>query len=98
MMDNPRPYATRARGAAPPRFDVLGERSGTILFRDGNRRAELPWERTGPDGLDLLIHGDECRWTAPESRPMRREEIVALARELSDAGPGCVDVLFRPRW
>jgi hypothetical protein len=61
----------------------LRSREGLITFREGDVAGELEWKMLVGD-LDLVIYGDRCRWTAPDSWPMLRAEVKRLAQELAD--------------
>ena len=50
-------------------------RGGFATFDDGVRRALLGWEMMGVVLPSLEVYGDQCRWTAPEARPMTRDEV-----------------------
>jgi len=76
------------------RFTVEGGRGGTVRFDDGARRAELDWEMLAGGEFDMVIFGEDCRWTAPEARKMTREEITELARELAGAVRARIDLWF----
>jgi len=72
-----------------PRFTIEGARGGLVKFDDGIRRGQLDWEMLGAGAFDMVVYGENCRWTAPEVRKMTREEVTGLFRY------GCpIDGLF----
>ena len=44
--------------------------------------------------FDIVIYGESCRWTAPESRQMTREETRSVVRELVAETKLRVDLAF----
>lgn len=76
------------------RFTIEGGRGGVVKFDDGGRRGELDWEMVGGGGFDMVVYGEDCRWTAPEMRMMTRDEVTGLARELATAVHAKIDLWF----
>jgi hypothetical protein len=75
------------------RFSFSG-RGGLVTFVDGARRAELDWEGLFAGPSSLIINGENCRWTAPESRKMTRAEVRLLVREFASAVGAQIDLAF----
>jgi hypothetical protein len=48
----------------------------------------------GTANYDLVLYGEDCRWTDPEARRMTRDEVTGLARELATAGHAKIDLWF----
>jgi len=76
------------------RFSIEGGRGGLVKFDDGARRGQLDWEILGGSNFDIVIFGEDCRWTAPEQRRMTREEVIGLTRELAAAVTAKIDLWF----
>jgi len=76
------------------RFTIEGGRGGRVKFDDGVRRGQLDWEMLAGGEFDIVIYGEDCRWTAPKRRKMTREEVVGLARELAAAVEVKIDLWF----
>jgi hypothetical protein len=76
------------------RFTVEGGRGGVVKFDDGGLRGELDWEMVGGGEFDMVVYGEDCRWTAPELRTMTREEVARLARDLAIAIQARIDLWF----
>ena len=75
------------------KFQSKGGRAGLFRYTDGNKRGELEWEMLVGD-FDLVIYGESCRWTEPESRHMTREEVRNVVRELVAETKLRVDLAF----
>ena len=81
-------YAVRDK-----RFSFEG-RGGLVRYDDGECRGVLDWEMLVGDGPSIGIHGDMCRWTHPEVRPMTRDEVRELVRAFAEAVPAWIELGF----
>jgi hypothetical protein len=81
-------YAVRDK-----RFAFEG-RGGLVRFDDGVLRGVLDWEMLVGDGPSIVIYGEACRWTEPETRKMTREEVRGLVRAFAAAVPAWIDLQF----
>jgi hypothetical protein len=76
------------------KFRMQGGRAGLFKYDDGRRRCELDWEMLVGGDFDLVVYGEQCRWTAPESRRMTKAEVTAMVQELVSETNLRVDLAF----
>jgi prepilin-type processing-associated H-X9-DG protein len=76
------------------RFRIEGGRGGLVTFHDGARLGQLDWEMLVAGKFDIVIYGEDCRWTAPEQREMTRQEVIGLVRALALAVRARINLWF----
>jgi hypothetical protein len=76
------------------KFRLEGGRAGVFKYDDGHQQAELEWEMLVGGDFDLVVYGQSCRWTAPESRSMTKDEVRELVRALVVETKFRIDLAF----